>query len=206
MTTYRMLAGMALAAGLALFANDVAAQPEEIVTTGAYVHEGSGMTLPAAVGAWQRIDVYRYDTLATDVSASYRLEQPNGSVLATTYVYPMPGGWTTDPTVRAKACRAEYERRKTEVVTYYDDVDVLAEMDAQPPQGGDFDPGHWASFAYETEIAGRDQPARSELHVFCYIGGPWAFEYRITRPADLEATKAIAAFMIGLAWTVDEGR
>jgi hypothetical protein len=202
----RTIGGAVLAAGLVLAASGAAAQPEEIGTGGPYVHEGSGMTLPVAVGAWRRIDVYRYDTLATDVSASYRLDQPNGSVLATTYVYPMPGGWTTDPTARAKACRAEYETRKNEVVTYYDDVQVLSEMDAQPPQGGDFDPGRWASFSYETEVSGRDQPVRSELYVFCYVGGPWAFEYRITRPADLEATKAIAAFMIGLAWTVEEGR
>ncbi len=62
-----------------------------------------------------------------------------------------------------------------------------------------------AAFEYDDLFAGARLPLHSELYVFCYVGGKWAFEYRFTSPRNFAATEAIAAFMMKLPWTVPPG-
>jgi hypothetical protein len=71
-----------------------------------------------------------------------------------------------------------------------------------PPGGGAQVPGEMAAFEYDDVFGGQRQGLHSELYVFCYVGGKWAFEYRFTSPKSLDTSGTISTFMANLPWTV----
>lgn len=79
---------------------------------------------------------------------------------------------------------------------------LIQEMAALPPGGEPQVPGELAVFDYDDVFAFQRQPLRSELYVFCYVGGNWAFEYRFTSPRSPDASGVISTFMAALTWTV----
>jgi hypothetical protein len=187
------------------------AQPTTVQVQGPYTHSASGMAFPPSVGDFQRVNVMRYDAGGLDVSAGYNLGTPTGEVAATVYVYPAPSliSVGSPPEViasaRATLCNSEFERRKKEVSASHAGARSIQEEDVPPPQAIPPIPGKKTSFEYDDFFGGQRQPLRSELYVFCYVGGRWAFEYRFTSPKNSDAADAISAFMAALRWTVPRG-
>ena len=146
------------------------------------------------------------------MGAGYNLLAPGWAVAATVYVYPAPSlisiGSPSDVVASAHAtlCKTEFERRKGgELIGAHPGARQIGEKDAPLPQGGPPLPGKMAAFEYDDLFAGARLPLHSELYVFCYVGGKWAFEYRFTSPRNFAATEAIAALMMKLPWTVPPG-
>jgi hypothetical protein len=53
---------------------------------------------------------------------------------------------------------------------------------------------------YDDAFGGSRIPVRSELYVFCFVGGKWAIEYRFTHPQVEDANKEIQEFIQGWHW------
>lgn len=173
--------------------------PLPIPAAGDYVHDGSGMVFPVAVGPWQRIELQRFDRDALDVAGSYWLTQPDGGAVATFYVAPLPipeGG----PAARDAACHEQFAVYRDEVVRR-NRARLLTEAKVPAPGGSAFDDGFQATFRY----AGNGGDTVMQLSLFCFVGGPWAFEYRISQSAEELLPKAVAVLMNGLVWTVPPG-
>lgn len=175
--------------------------PEAIAVAGAYVHQGSGMTLPTAVGSWERSDIVRFDADALDIGASYGLSLPVGPALAVLFVYPIAPA--RGNAAQAAACRDAFAAHKADMLQNQPGVRITVEAEVAAPQGdGAFATGHHAAFQYEEDMGRGPTEVVMRLWVYCFVGGPWVFEYRITHPAAAAIEKPVAAFLNGLPWTV----
>lgn len=109
------------------------ARPAPIAAAGAYIHAGSGMALPLAADAFQRIHLLRYDAAGADVSGGYRLVAPAAEVDATTYIYPAPPltsfGSPSHVTAEAKAelCAGAFARARDEAMTAHPGAVLIRE-------------------------------------------------------------------------------
>ena len=182
-------------------------QPETIAVEGSYVHPVSGMTFPVAVGEFRRVNLIRYDAAGADVSVGYNLGGPTGGVVATVYVYPASSLGAIDAKqdaapARVALCGNEFQGRKAEIFRYHRGVRVVDEKDVPITFAGTSMTGRMAAFAYDDVFGGRLQPLQSELYIFCYVGDAWTIAYRFTAPREFDATRAIAAFMLNLSWTI----
>lgn len=183
-------------------------QPEITQPVGAYVHAPSGMRFPAEVGDFHRVDIIKYDAAGLDVSAGYDLTTLTGGVAATVYVYPAPPlvsiGSPADvvASARARLCKGEFERRKSEVAASHLGARLTEEKEVPPVQGSASTMGRMATFEFQDLFWGRRQPLQSELYVFCPVGQRWAFEYRFTSPKGFEARGKISEFLAKLQWTI----
>ena len=181
-------------------------QPEELAVHGAYLHKGSNIKLPESVGVFQREMLTRYDANGLDVSAGYDLVTPSNHIAATVYVYPAPRlvsiGSPPDVIAEAKAhlAESEFERRQREIHQVHPDAMLIEQHDTVRTEDGLSYPGKMAIYEYEDLFAGSRQILRSELYVFCYIGGKWAVEYRITRPKAEQADQQIQQFIDNWNW------
>ena len=166
------------------------------------------MSFPASVGEFRRVTLVRYDADELDVSAGYNWGSQATEIVATVYIYPAPSlisiGSPPDVVASARTtlCNGEFERRKKEIVASHPGAMLISEGDVPTPQPGPTIPGKIASYEYEDAFQGVRQRLHSELYVYCYVGGKWAFEYRFTSPKDFPARDAISNFMAGLTWTV----
>jgi len=185
-------------------------QPETIAAEGGYVHPASGMTFPVAVGEFRRVNLIRYDAAGSDVIAGYNSVEPTSGVAATVYVYPASSLGRIDAKqdlapARAALCGNEFQGRKAEIFRYHRGVHVVDEKDVPITFAGTSMTGRMAAFAYEDVFGGRLQPLQSEIYIFCYVGEAWTLAYRFTAPRDFDASRAIAAFMLNLPWTISSG-
>jgi hypothetical protein len=184
------------------------AQPLAVNAQGSYTHTASGMTFPPTVGYFERVNITQYDAAGEDVGVGYNLVSQIVDIAATVYVYPAPSlvsiGSPPDVVASARAtlCNNEFARRKKELVDAHSGARLIQERAAPPLGGGPQIPGEMAAFEYDDLFGGQRQPLRSELYVFCYVGGKWAFEYRFTSPKSRDASGAILTFIATLRWTV----
>jgi hypothetical protein len=197
--------GLLLAAAL-LVAAPAADQPVAIEARGDWTQPATGQMFPAAVAEFRRVNLSRYDEHARDVSAGYVTGEPP-AMLATIYVYPMPGGPQADAAARARACQAEFTARQREITQVRRDANLLRAGAASPPeriaQGRTPQvPGFAATYSYMGTMFGEARPLVSELHVFCHVAGAWVVKYRLTAPDGPDAGPLLARFMASLRWTI----
>jgi hypothetical protein len=185
------------------------AQPQPIPAQGPWTQPATGMVFPDIAAEFRRIGLYRYDADARDVSANYVTGNPP-SMLATLYVYPMPGGHVADQGAKARACQDEFQTRQRELVGARPGANLLRAGATTPPariENGRTPqlPGFAAAYSFEGTIFGQNQPLASELHVFCYVAGAWIVKYRMTAPDGPDAGPAFARFMATIRWTLRPG-
>jgi hypothetical protein len=174
------------------------AQPEIMAVAGRYAHAASGMVFPEAAGPFRRGQVTRFDVEGRDVGVGYDLTDGTGEIFATVYVSPSTPIFSIGSPenvvagARAHICAQDFEAMKAAVVRLHPGA-VLVEEQADDSTPGT--PRHEATYAYEAMIAGREQPARSEAHLTCYVGDEWSVEYRITAVAGRNVRREVAALM-----------
>ena len=166
------------------------------------------MIFPVSVGDFQRVSLVRYDADGLDVSAGYNLVTSLDGIVATVYVYPAPSlvsiGSPSEAVASARTtlCDSEFERRKREIISTHPGANLIAQQDVASPQGSEAVPGKMAAYEFEDVFWNKRQSLQSELYVYCYVGGKWAFEYRFTSPKSSSAADMIPAFMKALTWTI----
>ena len=183
----------AWAALLAALPLSVAAQ-ERIDTPGTYVHDAARTAFPERVGDFQRTHIYRYDPEGANVSASYSLTSGDGRLHLTVYVYPSPRVPGLAP---AEACSREFEESRAIIARQNEDAERIEDGAAPAADGTS---GRRSVFRFTTLFDGEQQPVRSEIDLYCHVGGEWQVKYRATSPVALDPAAAIEAFIRTGPW------
>jgi hypothetical protein len=164
-------------------------RPAAISVAGDFRHTPSGYVFPVLVDAFQRVNLFRYDTAGLDVSAGYNSALPGCLIVLTIYVYPTPRmtfiGADPDAvrSLEARWLDGAYNEAKHEIARAHPDA-ALESEDARM-QGGV--PGKKAIYSIGDK--------QSELYLFV-IGHAWFLEYRHSYPKECapQARQAIEAF------------
>jgi len=128
--------------------------------------------------------------------------------VATVYIYPAPPltsvGSAPEIVASAKTalCKKEYEMRKREIVDAHSGARLIEERDVPAPQFGVRKQGKMAAFEFADRLRGQPQLLHSEFRLFCFVSEKWTLAYRFSSPRSVDATGAIAAFMMQLPWTL----
>ena len=170
------------------------AQPQPIDAPGSWVHEAARATFPAQVGELRRVNLFRYDEAATNVSASYALAGTDGRLHLTVYIYPSP---TLPGATPEETCRREYEETSRFILNQHAGGERVEEGAAPTAEGVN---GRRSVFRYSAGFDGRMQEVRSELALYCRVGGGWQVKYRATSAAAFDASGEIEAFIRTGPW------
>lgn len=190
---YRLLlAGAAAAVGW-----QPAAAQREVVSEGPYLHGPARAVLPVAVGEFRRSRIIQYDGEGKDVSASYDLRTPDGRLLITVYIYPAiaAAGET-----RARTCDREFDEANAAISSQHGNVAADERGAAIAVEGVDSALGHRALYRFNSPFDDRVQPLRSEVHLYCYVGGDWLVKYRVSAPAAVETRGVVEGFIREGPW------
>jgi hypothetical protein len=171
----------------------VAAQ-QRIDRPGTWVHEAAGTGFPERVGDFQRTNVYVYDQAGANASASYSLAGVDGRLHLTVYVYPSPRVPGQDP---AESCRREYEESRAIIANQNDGAERIEDGAAPPAEGTS---GRRSVYSFTTRYDGQEQAVRSEIDLYCHVGGEWQVKYRATSPAAFDASAEIETFIRTGPW------
>jgi hypothetical protein len=174
-----------------------AAAQREIVAQGTYLHGPARAAYPERVGKFRRSDIYQYDLEGKDVSASYNLATPKGRLLVTVYIYPAA---PAVPVARAGLCDEEFETVKSVISSQHDDAAPTEQGTALNVPG--VAPGlrHRALYRFASPFDDKVQEIRSEVHLYCYVGGDWLVKYRVSAPAGVETRGPVEAFIRNGPW------
>jgi hypothetical protein len=178
--------------------------------TGVYVQKPTGMAYPESVGNFRRVSIIRYAPDDSDESAGYNRYVPLKEIVATVYVFPSPtlrsfgSPRSVIEDARNHLCTDQFGAVKKEVTGAHPDAVLLQEGVAGLVQANVKHDGHFAAYKLtNSKFAGRENVLlRSDVDVFCYVGGKWTVEYRIDYPLDYEAAAEVADFMQHLIWTI----
>lgn len=164
------------------------AEEMQVARNADYVHASSGMRFPPRAGAFARVNVVKYLSDASDVSAGYNLGKPR--VIMTVYVAPAMG----------RTARAYYDESRAAIREKHAGVTETSNEAWTLDQGDQKLKGHRATFTFDdTTGNGEMMHLRSELYVFEVRGQ--LLKYRVTyQAADADAAqKRITEFMAALA-------
>jgi hypothetical protein len=194
------LAALAAAAGI-----QPAAAQREIQTIGPYTHRAADAVFPTRVGDFQRADLHQYDEKGSDVSASYNLPTPQGRVVITVYIYPAPrvgsiGGGKSKAAAQAMLCQQQFQEVNQIIASQHGGISPAEEGGALPMPGVDASLGHRTIYHYSTAFDDREQPVRSEAHLYCYVRGKWLVKYRVSTPEAVDARGPVDTFIRTGPW------
>ena len=160
-------------------------QLSRINPAGPYVHSASGMTFPEHIGAFQRVEIIRYDSTGNDVSAGYNLANQTHKVFMTVYIYPRPKMTSISvfpPLVTKKSIPGidsnHFEGIKTQIEKTYPGSKLVNEDIVFLTQGGKRYQGQKATYESDSLPAFVNQEALSDAYLFPY--GNWFIAYRIS--------------------------
>jgi hypothetical protein len=189
-------AGILLALALALGSQPAAAQ-REVVTDGPYLHGPAHTVYPLQVGEFRRSDIYQYDRDGADVSASYNLMTPEGRLLITVYIYPAA---PAAQAARPARCDEEFGVVERAISSQHGDVVPTERGAALEAPGVEPNLGHRSVYRFSGPFDDHVQPIRSEVHLYCYVGGDWLVKYRVSAPAAMETRGAVERFIRTGPW------
>jgi hypothetical protein len=178
---------------LALLAISFAAPAQQPITTpGTVAHQGAGTGFPERVGEFRRGSVTSFDAERRNVAASYNWHPPGGRVLITVYIYPAP---PAAPAGRAAQCRNQFDQAQQALTFQHKEARAVEQGAAPPMDGVEPDLGHRSVFRFRTVFGSTEEDVRSEVRLYCYVGGDWLVKYRVTAHASLDAGAAIESFV-----------
>lgn len=164
----------------------------KVTAGGNYVHQYTGMVLPATAGRLKRIDVVETDESRDDVGANYRLADRD-DLDFTALIFPIwnvAEGPLTVEDVPA-ACREAYAIARTMAQRRLHNPRKVSEGPLAPDRFGDAT--FTQSVVYDAdggdELA--DFPIRSELHVRCGIDKVWVVQYRMSYAPGIPGADAL---------------
>ena len=193
-----------LAALIAASSAPAAAQ-QSIAQPGTVVHRQANAHFPERVGDFRRVEATRYDKDGNDISATYHLDRADGQLRLTVYVYPAPSidsgsAARASEAQRRRHCDREFGNVRSTITGAYLEVHRVENGEAPAIEG--VDPRLSRRVVYE--IAGKygDEPQglRSEVDLYCFVGGRWLVKYRATSNADFDAAPAIEQFIRHGPW------
>jgi hypothetical protein len=170
-------------------------------------HSASGMLFPPTCGDFERAGIKQYDVAGRDVSVGYNLVSPSATIAITVYVFPSPPlrsfGSPTAVVDDAKITLSNrvFQGCKNEITRAHVGAQLANEPDiAQTSATVRF--GHFAHFSYSENFAGHRGPVESLLYIYCFVGGIWNIEYRVTYPSGIDARPTLDRFLRDLKWTI----
>jgi hypothetical protein len=195
--------GLALAALLAVAGAGPVLAQQAIQASGTYHHRHAAAAFPVQVGEFQRSDLFQYDADGRDVSGSYNLPTPEGRILITAYIY--PAAPAAGEAQRMRSCRDEYEAAAGAIEQ--NRPDAVRESEGGSVAAGQVPAAlrHRGIYRFGTEFDGRVQPIRSEVHLYCYVGGGWLVKYRVSAPEAVDTSRAVEAFIRAGPWPGRDG-
>jgi hypothetical protein len=146
-----------------------------------YVHQLTGMILPATAGRLKRIDVVETDESRDDVGANYRLAGRD-DLDFTAMIFPIwnvADGPLTLEDVPA-ACRQAYTIARTMAQRRLQNPHKVFEATLDPDRFGDAAFSQSVVFDADGGDLLADFPIRSELHVHCGVDQVWVVQYRMS--------------------------
>ncbi len=196
---------------LCVWATDgIAQQATELHPAGTYTQIASGMTFPVAVGEFQRVSVLRFVDDGSNESANYNLGVPPNGIAATVYVSPslevtsIGSPRSVIEQARATLCSRYFGAVQYAITFNRPGAALLSEGRTTLTQGDTSHSGYMATYSLKgVNVLGNTGEARSQLHVFCYLGGEWTVKFRFTYPVEFEGgEEMVAAFMRDLKLTI----
>lgn len=188
--------GFILLVAAALAAQPAAAQ-REVATDGPYVHRPAHAFFPVRVGQFRRSTIYRYDEEGKDVSASYNLATPEGRLLITIYIYPAVPAASA---ARARLCGEEFGSANSAIASQHDDAAPSERGQALPVADVGPELSHRAAYRFRSPFDDHVQEIRSEVHLYCYVGGDWLVKYRVSAPVAVETKGPVETFIRTGPW------
>jgi hypothetical protein len=172
--------------------------PRYLSQTGDYAHAGSGMVLPAMVGAMRRVALTSHDARDLDIGAASEFPQGGPRVLVD--IAPV---WSqSQHRLRlsdvAKQCNDLLTIKKFESALLLLNgmpVNDAPETSARFPDAA---LGHAIVYDGAADMvppAPLDMPVRQEIHLLCGVGKIWIVDYRFTYPQGVDASAFVSAFM-----------
>jgi len=153
---------------------------------------------PESMGGFQRVAIFREDTISPERGAEYRMPHPTGFVSAHVYLYPAvavrPPGHPhgTLPPGAVPLIQKDFDKHKSALRESHPGIQALMETQVattawDPPRNGKL-----AVFEYQDPSM--DKTYRAELWVYPTFSARWALRYIFTYPKEYRAAPAIAAF------------
>lgn len=186
-----------LAASALLVAVPAAAQ-QAIQSTGSVAHEAARTSFPLRIGEFERRSVVSYDAARRDMSAEYVLTRGDQRLYVTVYVYPAAAH--AAPADRQRFCRQSFDGALLAIRSRFPAAGTGGGTDPLPVDGSDAALRHRSVFAFRTDWFGAEQEVRSELDLYCYVGGDWLVKHRISGPATFPLGDAIDTFIRTGPW------
>jgi hypothetical protein len=192
---------------LALVALPAAAQ-QRIEQRGTIAHAAAGAHFPERIGEFRRTSAYRYDRSGQDISASYVLDRGGRALVITVYVYPAARiGAAPDASsresaeiARATLCDREFRNVQAAIVDNHRDAETVEEGEAPAADGIGPALARRSVHRFVAEFDEVEQPVRSEVDLYCFVGGAWLVKYRATSNADFDAGDDIRGFIRSGPW------
>ena len=178
--------------------------PRDIEHKGPFTQQASGALFRERVGDFVRTRITQYDEAGDDVSGSYNLVTPEGRLVLTVYVYPGPTVPPKTPmSSKVAACGEYFESARAEIAKK-PGARTLKEEESVAV--GEIDPKlrKRVLFAARTRFDGEEQDVRTQLDLYCFVGGKWMVKYRTTSHAAFDATAAIDTFIRTGPWPSGE--
>jgi len=177
--------------------------PSPVRVSGDYVHQGTGLVLPANAGPFVREKIMQFDDDALDVAANYELPNTHRQkILVSVYLYPITGSMPDMTPARAAsedACLVEFEGVEDVALHMFINPKLTAEETVAAPHPA-FKPGRLAVFDAD---GGRNFPVftghvRSESYVFCGRNPLWVLKYRITYEQSADVRSLLDALFVAV--------
>jgi hypothetical protein len=169
----------------------------EVATDQPYVHGPARALFPLRVGGFRRSEIYQYDPAGADVSASYNLATPQGRLLITVYIYPAAPAAAA---ARSALCDREFGAANAAISSQHDNVAPAEQDSGLPMEGADSRLRHRSLFRFSSPFDDKVQELRSEVHLYCYVGGDWLVKYRVSAPAAVATRGPVEAFIREGPW------
>ncbi len=173
--------------GAAAFATPAAAQSQVENPGDPWVHVQTGTQFPAKIGALTRQRVTTFTDDGADSGVSYSVEQSDGYMLATVFVYPTIAGSTCDRTF-ASIDQSIRERSP--------DATILQAPQAAPSPGGRSQNGRMATYSMTLKGA----PVTSMSYLYCEASGKWLVAIRASASEGFEFMPYVHQLGQGIRW------
>jgi hypothetical protein len=177
---------------------------ERIDRPGPVEHRAAAAAFPERIGEFRRSNVYSYDPAGTNLSATYQLGGPGALLILTIYIYPTAQAEATFGAEtagdRGRLCGSDFEEAR-EAIRQRNPAAKLTEDGAAPDVNG-VPAGltHRSVYEMVAPFDQQEQEVRSELDLYCYVGGAWQVKYRVTSHPRIDADDALRRFIRSGPW------
>lgn len=181
----------ALLALAALVPQQAFAQKEVANPNGIWEHRGSGAEFPRFLGAAERGSVTEFNAEGTDASAGYSLQNSDGTLILTIYIYPVMDGYT---------CRETFDDAKL-AIDKYEGAEVVKQEIQPSPTGKAETAAYFARYFIPAGSVKPDYPDLvSDLYLYCPQNSAWLVKYRASWTGSNETFPDVPKLLRQVSW------